>query len=61
MIGSLYDFLMKWIHSFEVWCCSCSCSCWSGNDREPKICNKHTTELTHEEIISNIRADGYII
>ena len=62
MTGSVYAFFMKWIDSCWIWCCSWSCCCswWSGNDREPKICNKRTNELTHEEIMNNIRSAGII-
>lgn len=60
MTGSVYDFCMKWIDYCGIWCCSCCCSWWSGNDREPKICNKRTNELTHEEIVNNIRTYGIL-
>ena len=66
MTGSVYAFFMKWIDSCGIWCCSWSCCCswWSGNDREPNICNKRTNELTHEltheEIMNNIRSAGII-
>ena len=57
MTGSVYAFFMKWIDSCGIWCCSWSCCCswWSGNENE-----QTNTELTHEEIMNNIRSAGII-